>query len=509
MIEIDQIIEKSHLDNRDGLLNKIKDRQWDDRYILLSSFFQLKCRFYSMDESLEIVRDLVQDGNCVYIKFFIKKITDPNDVDFLVNELCDHQYLTEEYRCFSFIEFLNEKHLKYVCVDKCLYVFAQDKENAKIKLDEFKRLFPCLKGTVSDVFSKSWCGYDFYLKDEQVYFEDHEENREHYRRWTRSSLQKRNKEYHLVQSGILSKSDGVLLFESEQNKVFMPVEVTDQINAYDNVTINANTISLLANRGICMNFMDRYGNLEGTFIPCKVNQSALFKQFEKYYDYKERLRMAKKLEIANLHNLKVNLSGDKEEKIHSFQRKMRACKSIQELKLMEAQAREVYYSSFNSVLLNPNFRFYKRTKQPPEDELNAMISFGNCCLYGMVLQMVYRTRLDPRIGVIHGSVNRSHSLDLDMADLFKPIIVDRVIFSLINKKQIDLDCFEKYGESGVYLNAKGKKIFIHALYKKLDGVITIDDEEITYRMLVQREIQSYQNYILNDVEYSPYRHFHK
>jgi CRISPR-associated protein Cas1 len=72
-----------------------------------------------------------------------------------------------------------------------------------------------------------------------------------------------------------------------------------------------------------------------------------------------------------------------------------------------------------------------------------MISFGNSLLYTTILSEIYRTHLDPRIGYLHESNRRSFSLNLDIAEVFKPIIVDKVIFSLINKRQLDEKHFIK------------------------------------------------------------------
>ena len=74
---------------------------------------------------------------------------------------------------------------------------------------------------------------------------------------------------------------------------------------------------------------------------------------------------------------------------------------------------------------------HKRTRRPPKDPLNAMISFGNTLLYQRIANEINRTSLDIRIGIIHAAGTRPESLNLDLADLFKPILVDRTIFTLI------------------------------------------------------------------------------
>ena len=77
------------------------------------------------------------------------------------------------------------------------------------------------------------------------------------------------------------------------------------------------------------------------------------------------------------------------------------------------------------------------------------------------MQALWKTALDPRIGIIHATTNRNFSLNLDFADLFKPVIVDKVIFSLVNLLQLQLPLHFEEKESGaVYLNKEGKRIYL-------------------------------------------------
>lgn len=87
---------------------------------------------------------------------------------------------------------------------------------------------------------------------------------------------------------------------------------------------------------------------------------------------------------------------------------------------VEGNAREIYYSAFDIIVDNEDFAFAKRTRRPPQNRLNALISFGNSLLYVTVLGEIYRTHLDPRIGFLHATNFRRFSLNLDVAEIFKP-----------------------------------------------------------------------------------------
>src|SRR5947207_3219725 len=79
------------------------------------------------------------------------------------------------------------------------------------------------------------------------------------------------------------------------------------------------------------------------------------------------------------------------------------------------------------------------TTPAPSNEVNAMISFVNSMCYTLCLDMIYHTQLNPTISFLHQPGERRYSLALDLAEIFKPVLADRLIFSLLNKKQIQ-DC---------------------------------------------------------------------
>lgn len=224
------------------------------------------------------------------------------------------------------------------------------------------------------------------------------------------------------------------------------------------------------------------------------------------------------MEISGIHNMRANLKYyDKkgcgmEEQITFLSQEIVAVNesnSVDEMMLIEARARQTYYMAFNEILKNsPEFKFVKRTKRPPMDEINAMISFGNTLLYNQFLQMITKTALDPRIGMVHATNRRNYSLNLDFADIFKPIVSDRVIFALINFKQIKTEKhFQKNEDGSVYMNKQGKRIFLEKFEEKLNSKIVIKNKSQTYKQLMIEEVRNFQKFILDGEKYNPYKYY--
>ena len=162
-----------------------------------------------------------------------------------------------------------------------------------------------------------------------------------------------------------------------------------------------------------------------------------------------------------------------------------------------------YYQSFNTIV--KNFEMGKREIRPPTTELNALISFGNSLLYTTTLSEIYHTYLHPSISYLHEPSERRFSLALDLADIFKPIIVSRIIFKLINTNQITKKDFTT--NIGVLLNQKGKQKFIQEYQKKMDTTIKHPNlnKKVSYRYLIRLEGYKLIKHVLNDKKYESFK----
>ncbi len=185
---------------------------------------------------------------------------------------------------------------------------------------------------------------------------------------------------------------------------------------------------------------------------------------------------------------------------------MKMTDSLNKLLLLEARARQLYYSSFPKIVKSEEFEFKTRTKRPPRDPINALISFGNVFLYNRIAADIWQSSLDVRIGIIHSTNRRSESLNLDLADIFKPIVVDKVIFTLINRGGINSKLHFSYEGEAVYLNGEGKTLFLQELEDKLRAQITVGDIQTSYEGLIRREINKIYRTVVYGEKYKPFKY---
>lgn len=322
---------------------------------------------------------------------------------------------------------------------------------------------------------------------------------------------------YIFSSGVLERKNNTISIVNESGeRKYLPVENIQEIHIFGEVDFNKRLLEFLTEKNIILHIYNYYGYYSGSYYPREHYNSAfvLLKQVEKYLNNEERLKIAKKIVygadkniIRNLldYKEKENLLFDTVEGIEELMKKIENTTSIEELMGIEANIRETYYQSFDKIIKFSDLSMDKRTKRPPENEINALISFGNSLIYTTVLSQIYQTHLDPRIGYLHTNNHRKFTLNLDIAEIFKPVIVDRLIFALLNKKQITKKDFLK-DMNGVFLNDKGRKTFVQEFNNRLETTVYSQKlkRNVSYRSLIRIEAYKIEKHIINDQEYFPY-----
>ena len=324
------------------------------------------------------------------------------------------------------------------------------------------------------------------------------------------------KRIYIFNNGELKRKQNTLYFETENGKKYIPIEGVSDFLIFGEVTLNKKLLDFLTQNKILIHFFNYYGYYMGTYYPREYYNSGymILKQAEHYLEPEKRLVLAKRFvegatfniqKVLNYYQLrKINLKDDLGF-IEDLYKRIDACKSTEELMAIEGNIRDYYYGAFDKIINNPDFSFGIRTKRPPANRLNAMISFGNSLLYVEVLSEIYKTHLDPRIGYLHSTNNRRFTLNLDVAEIFKPIIVDRIIFSLINKGIIKKSHFrDQLG--GIYLKDNGKQAFIEKWEQRLATTIRHRGlkRNVSYRTILRLELYKIEKHLLGDKEYKPF-----
>jgi CRISPR-associated protein Cas1 len=324
------------------------------------------------------------------------------------------------------------------------------------------------------------------------------------------------KTIYLSSSGELKRKDNTLFFvDSDEKRKYIPVEDTQEIMVFGELTVNKDLLEFLSKNGIIMHFFNYYGYYTGSYYPREHLNSGhlILMQAQHYLEQPKRMELARtfvKGAVANM--LKVlqyynRRQVDLAEIISSMEslcEKIDNTQSTDELIGIEGNIREYYYKAFDSITGDPEFAFELRTRRPPKNRINALISFANSMVYTSALSEIYKTHLDPRIGYLHTTNFRRFSLNLDVAEIFKPIIADRLIFTLLNKSMITPSDFED-GTEGITLKEKGRNTFVQQFDEKMKTTVKYQslNKDVSYRMLIRLELYKIEKHLLGEKNYEP------
>lgn len=317
------------------------------------------------------------------------------------------------------------------------------------------------------------------------------------------------KDYYILNNGRLKRKDNTVYFEDcEDNKKALPIEQIDTLHVYGEVDLNTKMINYISQYGIILNFYNYYGYYTGSFYPRKKNVSGflLVCQSACYLEINERIYLAKSFIKSAVHHILRNMRYYKVDDtlINSIKKEVESLdyvEDIQTLMGIEGRIRKTYYKSFNKILKN-GYSFDKREKRPPKDPINALISFGNSIMYTNVLKEIYKTQLDPTISFLHEPSSKRFSLSLDIAEIFKPLIIDPIIFSLVNNRRLTKKDFI-YEDEICYLSEEGKKKFLADFEGKMNTTIKHRklNRQVSYRYFIRLECYKLIKHFIGDEKY--------
>lgn len=332
--------------------------------------------------------------------------------------------------------------------------------------------------------------------------------------------------YYLFNPGKLERKDNTIKFtpceESDDGELrrsgqprYLPIEDIEEFYVFGALDANSSLFNFLGQKDIAVHFFDYYENYTGSFMPRDglLSGKMLLAQTSAYQDEKKRLAIAQKFIEGAAYNMVKNLRyynnrGKDTEPIimliENYASKISETATISALMGLEGNIRQAYYDAFDLII--DDFSMEGRSKQPPKNEVNAMISFGNMMCYSQCLRSIHQTQLNPTISYLHSPGERRYSLSLDITEVFKPILVDRVIFKLLNKKEIQAKHFDNK-MNRCLLNPTGKKIFVKAFEDRLNETIKHRslNKSVSYKHLMKLECYKLCKHLLGMEEYKPFK----
>lgn len=323
--------------------------------------------------------------------------------------------------------------------------------------------------------------------------------------------------YYIYNNGDLKRKDNTLRFTNyngEKNDI--PIERISDIYVMSEMSFNTKLIDYISQYGIPLHFFNYYNYYTGSYYPREslLAGHLLVKQVEFYKDYSKRVHIARKFIEAAVDNIYRNLRyyntrgkdvKETMDEIDNLRKGISTVSTIEELMGIEGNIRKRYYAAWN-IIVNQEICFEKRVMHPPDNMINSLISFVNSLIYAKTLSEIYHTQLNPTISYLHEPGVRRYSLCLDLSEIFKPLIVDRLIFSLLNRNQITEESFTQE-LNFLHLKKDASKLIVQELEERLKKTIMHKDidRKVSYQYLIRLEAYKLIKHLIGEKKYEGFR----
>lgn len=321
---------------------------------------------------------------------------------------------------------------------------------------------------------------------------------------------------YITSMGELTRKDNSLCFRKDGKNVYIPIENTREIYCLNEISINTKLLDFLSKNHVVVHFFNYYGGYSGTYYPKAqyLSGKLLIKQVNVFEE--NRLYVAKQIVKGigrNIYEVLYHYYKHEKKEVKEtldwirkeFYGQVDRMDNIKSLMAVEGDLWTRFYACFQ-FFLPEDFLMNKRVRRPPDNPMNAMVSFGNTLLYGKTITAIYQTHLDQRISFLHEPSEGRFSLSLDISEVFKPIIVFRTIFELINNRRIQVAKHFDKKLNYCMMNEEGRKIFIEAFESRLESVYQHPKlkRKVSYRTAMKLDCYKLIKYIMEGQEFIPF-----
>lgn len=284
----------------------------------------------------------------------------------------------------------------------------------------------------------------------------------------------------LPDSYLTRQGENLLVKVKDEIKFRVPIHNLESVMCFGYKGASPSAMQLCAERGVSLNFLSENGRFLAR-VNGRVSGNVLLrrKQYRWTDDINESLRLSKRFISSKIHNSRTVLQrtlrdhgemvkdAGLPELISSMQDMIFRAKnsqSIESLRGIEGEAANAYFSSFDHLIVNQKeqFKFHGRVKRPPTDEVNALLSFVYTLLSRDCASALEAVGLDPQVGFMHAERPGRDSLALDLMEELRAYMADRLVLTLINRKQVSAEGFSIRENSSVIMEDETRKNVILA-----------------------------------------------
>ncbi|MDK2801317.1 MAG: CRISP-associated protein Cas1 [Clostridiales bacterium] len=321
---------------------------------------------------------------------------------------------------------------------------------------------------------------------------------------------------YIASVGELKRKDNSIVFRNEKGNMYIPINGVRELICLNEVSLNTKFLDFVSKAGITIHFFNYYGHYSGSFYPREnlISGNLTVKQAKSYIDNRKDIAKQIVQGIAiNIHEVLYHYykHGKKQIKpiLDWLKRDIPILLlkdvEIKQILFIEGQIWQKFYQSFK-YFLPEGFIMNKRVKRPPDNPINALISFGNSLLYAKTISQLYHTHLNQSISYLHEPSEGRFSLSLDLSEVFKPIIVYKTIFDIVNNRKIQVEKHFDKKLNYCILKDTGKRIFCESFEERINRVFLHKalNRKTTYLTAIKLDGYKLIKYLIEYKEFRPF-----
>jgi CRISPR-associated protein Cas1 len=329
---------------------------------------------------------------------------------------------------------------------------------------------------------------------------------------------------YLTQQGTtLRKEQGRFIVQhAQENELEIPIREVERILVFGNIQLTTSVISTCLESGIPIVFLTQLGEYKGHLWSAESDNLEIeTAQFLQCRNTEFQLAIARAIVRGKLWNskqllLRLNRKrripdvGDAIARIADAIATVSDVEKVTTLNQLmgyEGSAAARYFPALGQLITHPGFTLTERTRQPPKDPVNSLLSFGYTLLYNNVLSLLLAEGMNPYLGNLHYSDVPKKSLAFDLMEEFRASVVDALVMRLINQKVLRPTDFSWATETGgIYLTDVARRVFLKNFEERISAKISHPDvkELVSYRRAIQLQVLRYRRLLLSNVSYEPF-----
>jgi CRISP-associated protein Cas1 len=311
----------------------------------------------------------------------------------------------------------------------------------------------------------------------------------------------------LRQESLLIKAGETVLEEVQ-------LPLLEQVLIFGRAQVTTQAIRACLWREIPIVYLSRLGWCYGRVLPLTRGYRQLGR-YQQELVFGERILVARAIVLAKLKNSRVMLQRQQRQRgtdrisaaigqIELLMGQVNRTETLEQLMGLEGSGAASYFAALGDCLVGDGFTFRLRSRRPPADPVNALLSFGYQVLWNHLLSLIELQGLDPYCACLHQGSERHAALASDLIEEFRAPIVDSLVLYVVNRGVVKLEDFE-FRDGGCFLNESGRKKYLRAFVQRMEEKLQTEDGVQPRWDLLMQQVKAFKRFVYSPSQgYQPY-----